>query len=334
MVLVTGGSGLVGGHLLIHLLKQNEPVRALKRNNSSFDELKLICSYYQVDFSQVMSQIEWVYGDLMDEQSLEAALQGITTVYHCAAIVSFGGSSPETLKQTNIEGTRNLIQASLKQHISCFAFVSSIGALGQSQNGEMITEETPWNPDNTSSIYSNSKYAAEQEVWKLSAKGIPVVIVNPGIILGPGDFSKGSLQLFSQVKNGMPFYTCQKSGYVDVRDVCRAIIELVQQKIYNQRFILVSENLTNQQLFTWIAHAMNKRGPYISIGKRGLTLAAKLDRAFSRMLGKTPLLTPEIVSSALKQETYSSEKIRKTIGFTFIPMEESIATTCHHEVYT
>lgn len=331
MVLVTGGSGLVGGHLLIHLLKQNEPIRALKRNSSSFEELKLICSYYQMDFKQVISQIEWVNGNLMDAESLEVALQGVTTVYHCAAIVSFGGSSSETLKQTNIEGTRNLVNASLKQHISCFAFVSSIGALGQSYKGEVITEETPWNPDNTSSIYSNSKYAAEQEVWKLSTEGIPVVIVNPGIILGPGDFSKGSLQLFAQVKKGMPFYTCQKTGYVDVCDVCRAIIELVQQRVYNQRFILVSENLTNQQLFTWIAHAMNKRGPYISIGKRGLTLAAKIDRFLSRIVGKAPLLTPEIVLSALKQETYSSEKIRKTIGFTFIPMKESIAATCRYD---
>lgn len=331
MVFVTGGSGLVGGHLLIHLLKQNETIRALKRNSSSFNELRLICSYYRADFKETMSRIEWVTGDLMDEQSLETILEGVTTVYHCAAIVSFGNSSPETLKQINIEGTRNLIKAAGKQHISCFAFVSSIGALGQSKESETITEETPWSPDNTSSIYSNSKYAAEQEVWKLSTEGIPVVIVNPGIILGAGDFSKGSLQLFAQVKKGMPFYTCQKSGYVDVRDVCKALIELVQLKIYNQRFILVSENLTNRQLFTLTARALGKRPPFISIGKHGLAFAGKIDQLLSRITGRTPLLTPEIISSATKQENYSSEKIHQAIGFTFIPIKDSIYSAINNK---
>lgn len=327
MIFVTGGTGLVGGHLLIHLLKQGEPVRALMRNSSNFDELKMICSYYRMDFEQVISRIEWVVGDLMDKQSLEAALLGITTVYHCAAVVSFGSSSPEALMRINIEGTRNLAKAAAKQQVVCFAFVSSIGALGQSKMGEAITEDTPWYPDNTSSVYSNSKYASEQEVWKLAAKGVPVVIVNPGIVLGVGDWSKGSLQLFSQVKKGMPFYTCQQSGYVDVRDVCKALIELVQQKVYNQRFVLVSENLTNRQLFTLMARAMGKRAPYLSIGKRGLTWAGRIDRFFSRITGKAPLLTPEIIASAVKQESYSSDKIVKTIGFTFIPMKESIETT-------
>jgi len=324
MVFVTGGSGLMGGHLLIHLLKQDEQIRALKRKNSNFNEFKLICAYYQIDFKQVMSRIEWIDGDLLEESSLDNALQGITIVYHCAAVVSFGNSSPEILKRINIEGTKNLIKSAIKHHVSCFAFVSSIGALGQSESGETITEDTPWNSDNTSSVYSNSKYAAEQEVWKLSTEGIPVVIVNPGIILGAGDFSKGSLQLFSQIKKGMPFYTSQKSGYVDVRDVCQILIALVQQKIYNQRFILVSENLSNQQLFTYIAHAWGKRAPYIHIKKTGLSVAAKIEKFISDITGKSPLLTPEIVLSATKQESYSSEKLHQKMDYTFIPIKESV----------
>ena len=324
MVFVTGGSGLVGGHLLVFLIKQNKQIRALKRKNSNFNELKLICSYYRMDVEEVISRIEWVVGDLMDELSLDRALEGVTTIYHCAAIVSFGNSSPETLKQINIEGTRNLARAAKKHHVSCFAFVSSIGALGQSQHGEVITEETPWNQNNTSSVYSNSKYAAEQEVWELSAEGIPVVIVNPGIILGMGDLTKGSLQLFSQVKKGMPFYTCQKTGYVDVEDVCRALVELVERKIYNERFILVSENLTNRELFTYIAHVMDKRAPWIPIGKYGLIIAEKIGKVLSIFTGKAPLLTPEIVASAVKQESYSSKKIRDAIDFTFLSIQDSI----------
>lgn len=324
MVFVTGGTGLVGGHLLIHLLKCNTTIRALKRNNSSFEELKLICAYYEMDFEQAMSRIEWVVGDLLDENSLTPALKDISIVYHCAAMVSFGHSSPEELKRINIEGTRNLTRAALKEHISCFAFVSSIGALGQSTDNEMITEDTPWHPENTSSVYSNSKYAAEQEVWKLSTEGIPVVVVNPGVILGAGDFSKGSLQLFSKVQKGMPFYTCQKTGYVDVRDVCKAIIALVEQKKYNQRFILVSENISNKRLFTLIARALGKRPPFIAIGRKGLFFAQKIEKLISLLTGKPMLLTPEIISSAVKQESYSSEKIQCALNFTYIPMEESI----------
>ena len=324
MVLVTGGSGLVGGHLLIHLIKKNKRIRALRRNNSSFNELKTICAFYKMDFEQVMSSIEWVVGDLLDEQSLYKAMENVSTVYHCAAVVSFGGYSADQLKEINIRGTHNLTQAALRHHITSFAFISSIGALGQSQHGSTITEETPWNPQNTSSIYSNSKYAAEQEVWEASRQGLPVVIVNPGIILGAGDFSKGSLQLFSQVKKGMPFYTKQKSGYVDVRDVCKAVITLVEQQIYNERFILVSENLSNKDLFTLTAHAMGKRAPFISIGRRGLMWASKIDRFISRLAKKQPLLTPEIIASALKQENYSSAKIQQVIGFNFTPMKACI----------
>lgn len=324
MILVTGGSGLVGGHLLIHLLKQHKSVRALKRSNSQLKEFKLICAYYEVDFNETISRIDWVTGDLLDKTSLHDALKGISIVYHCAAIVSFGSSSPEVLQQTNVEGTRNLAEAALAHHISCFAFVSSIGALGQSKEGSTVTEETPWCAQNTSSIYSNSKYAAEQEVWKVSNAGLPVVIVNPGIVLGAGDFSKGSLQLFSQVRKGMPFYTRQISGYVDVRDVCRALVALVNQGIRNQRFILVSENLSNQTLFTLIAKALGKRAPYISIGRKGLLIAQKADALVSCITKRAAILTPEIISSALKQESYSSQKICNTIEFTFTPIRDTI----------
>lgn len=324
MVLVTGGSGLVGGHLLIHLLKQNKTIRALKRETSTFKEFQLICAYYQMDFEWVISQIEWVVGDLLDESSLDKALTDITTVYHCAAVVSFGSCSPEVLTQTNIKGTRHLIQAAIKHHVSCFAFVSSIGALGQSVNDMIVTEETPYNSNNTASIYSNSKYLAEQEVWKAPTEGLPVVIVNPGIILGAGDFTKGSLQFFSQVKKGMLFYTKQISGYVDVRDVCRALTTLVEKKVYNQRFILVSENLSNQALFTLIARSLHKKPPYILIGRKGLWIAEKIGKVFARITGKAPILTPEIISSATKQERYSADKIKKEIDFMFIPMKDTV----------
>lgn len=321
MVFITGSTGLVGGHLLIHLLKRGEKVRALKRSTSNLDELRIICDHYREDFKKVVSHTEWVEGDLLDKESLERAMEGVDVVYHCAAIVSFGTYSSDMLKRINVEGTRNIAALALKQKVSCFAFVSSIGALGQAKEGETITEETPWDPENTSSVYSNSKYASEQEVWKASEGGLNVVIVNPGIILGPDDFTKGSLKFFSVVKKGMPFYLPQQSGYVDVRDVCAALLLLTDRCIYNQRFILVSENLTNKQLFTLIARAVGKPAPFIPVGKRLLQLACHLDAILSRITGKSPLVTPEIVRSGTKKEIYSSEKFIRTTGFTFMPVK-------------
>lgn len=324
MVFITGSTGLVGGHLLVQLFKRGEKIKALRRSTSNFGELEIICKHYSIEFTEIYSKVEWITGDLLDKTSYSSALKDVSTIYHCAAIVSFGNCTPDVLQQINIEGTRNLTKLALKHKISCFAFVSSIGALGQSRNDQPITEETSWNQNNDASVYSNSKYLSEQVAWEASRKGLNVVIVNPGVILGAGDFNKGSLSFFSQVQKGMPFYTSQQTGYVDVRDVCKAILYLVDNKIYNERFILVSENLTNKQLFTLIAKAMNKKPPFIQIGKTGLGLAAWLEKGICKLTGKSPLLTPEIIRSALRIETYSSDKFIHSTGTTFISMNKCI----------
>lgn len=324
MVFITGSTGLVGGHLLVQLFKRGEKIRALKKYMSGFRELKIICKHYGVEFTEIYDKVEWITGDILDKTSFSSALKDIKTIYHCAAIVSFGNCTPGILQQINIEGTRNITELALEHQVPCFAFVSSIGALGQSKNNEVITEETPWNPNNDSSVYSNSKYLSEQVVWEAAKKGLNVVIVNPGVILGAGDFNKGSLTFFSTVRKGMYFYTHQQTGYVDVRDVCRAMLYLVDNKIYNERFILVSENLTNKQLFTLIARALHMNPPFIPVGRTGLKLGAWLEKRLSRRTGKAPLLTPEIILSASKTDTYSSDKFIRTTGLRFIPMKKCI----------
>lgn len=324
MVLITGSSGFVGGHLLVHLHKNGKKIKALRRKTSNFNELKIICDFYNVDFNKVISDTEWIEGDLLNIESIKSAFDDVDVVYHCAAIVSFGETSPETLKRTNITGTRNLVTLAQQYNISYFAFVSSIGALGQSIGNALITEETPWREDNNSSLYSNTKYESEQIVWEAIHTGMNAVIVNPGIILGAGDFSRGSLRFFSQVEKGMPFYTSQQTGYVDVRDVCSVIQILVERKIYNQRFTLVSENLTNKELFSMIARGLGKTPPFILLGHNALNFAGWIDRLISKITGKKVLLTNEIIHSATKKECYSSQKIRKVLDFTFIPINKCI----------
>ncbi|NDW11523.1 NAD-dependent epimerase/dehydratase family protein [Bacteroides sp. 214] len=324
MILITGSSGLVGGHLLISLLRKGENVRALLRSSSRLDELRLICHFYNEEFDSIYNKVEWVEGDLLNKTSLLQAMSDVNRVYHCAAVVSFGSSTANTLWDTNVAGTRNMVEAALESSIKSFVFVSSIGALGTAIAGKPVDEETPWNTANVSSVYTNSKYASEQEVWKGIAKGLQAIIVNPGIVLGAGDFTKSSLQLIEQIRKGMPFYTRQKSGYVDVGDVCRAIELLLEKELYNQRFVLVAESLTNKELFTFIARALNKRPPFIAVGKTGLKIACFLNTLLSKVTGKPPLITPEIARSASKQTVYSSDKIINATGFVFTPIEECI----------
>lgn len=324
MILVTGASGFLGGHLLVHLLKKESRIRALIRTQSRFDELQKIASFYGESFETLYQRVEWVAGDLLNPESLDAALTGVEAVYHCAAVVSFNSASAGIIEQTNVRGTANLVDACLRAGIKKFAYSSSIGALGQSVHGEPVDEETPWCTDNTSSVYSNSKYYAEQEVWRGIKAGLQASIVNPGVIFGAGDITKGCFQFLSVVDRNVPFYTPSSTGYVDVRDVCKIMILLMDKQIVGQRFILVSDSLANKDLFSMIAVAMKKPRPFLCAGKTLLTLAYHLGNVLKRTGYRSLPLTKEIIRSAVKKDVYSNKKIKEWLGIEFIPMEKTI----------
>ncbi len=177
MILVTGGTGLVGSHLLFDLVSRGEHVRALKRKNSNIDRVKTIFSYFSEDYSTLFNRIEWVEGDITDQFSLIDVLKDISQVYHCSALVSFKKSDKKRLHEINVEGTRNLVDSCLDADIQKFCMVSSVGALGTPEQGEtIITEKTPWSPESKHSNYSLSKFHSELEVWRgIAAFGIKVV---------------------------------------------------------------------------------------------------------------------------------------------------------------
>lgn len=324
MILITGASGLLGGHLLVHLLKLKKQVRALRRAQSSFDELHEIASFYHESFEVLYQKVEWVEGDLLNPESLDAALVGVDAVYHCAAVVSFNSASAHIIRETNVRGTANLVDACLCGGIKKFVYSSSIGALGQSVNGALVNEETPWYPDNTASVYSNSKYYAEQEVWRGIEAGLQASIVNPGVIFGAGNRTKGCFQFISVVDRNLPFYTPSSTGYVDVRDVCKVMMLLMDKPIVGQRFILVSDSLSNKDLFSMIAVAMQKRKPFLCAGKMLLTLAYYTGNLLKTLGYRSLPLTKEIIRSALKKDIYSSEKVKEWLEVDFIPMERTI----------
>ncbi|MGL5787646.1 MAG: NAD-dependent epimerase/dehydratase family protein [Bacteroidales bacterium] len=325
MILVTGGTGLVGGHLLIHLYRKGIPVRALIRKTSSFKQLRLIVDYYQEDWDMVENAIEWVYGDMTDEESVAAACENIHTVYHCAAVVSFDATDRNALNRINVEGTESICRAAMAKGIQRFCMVSSIAAIGPCRpNQEEADESCQKKESDAGSDYSVSKYQSEEIVLNYIRKGLPAVIVNPGVILGAGLLDRGSMKIYETVKKGIPFYTNGGTGYVDVRDVANVMIRLADLDIKGERYILVAQNATYGELFFAIADAIGVRRPFLRPGKLLLSMLGGLSGFYQRLSGRKVKYTKEVMLAALNRKYYSSDKIKSLLDFEFIPMNESV----------
>lgn len=332
MIAVSGASGFLGSYIVCMLLQEGKMVRALRRASSSMLEFEAIFQYYfqqtsEADLAEIKKRLQWIEADVNDIPSLERALDGVTTVYHAAAMVSFIQKDKDRLMQVNVEGTANMVNISLLKGVQQFCHVSSIAALGRSNNQEPITENEKWTESKFNSNYAISKYKAEKEVWRAAEEGLNVVIVNPGVILGVGDWNKGSCKLFQMVWKGMPFYTHGINGYVDVQDVARAMIYLTEQKAYQERFVLVSENMNMFDYLTQVAKLMNKKPPTIKVNYLIAQLAWMVDGLRCALVGKKPALTRETARASLKQFYYSSKKIKSKYNFEFTPMDQTIKMT-------
>lgn len=324
MILVTGGTGLLGGHLLYTLVKAGQSPKALKRLSSDIQKTKKIFSYYSEDYKKLFSKIEWVDGDVLDYNSLLEAMQGIEYVYHCAATVSFQSDDKTTLVQTNVQGTENIVNAALQSKVKKLVHVSSIGALGRAGSDGVTTENSEWNSKKTS-VYSNSKYLAEMEVWRGIAEGLNAVIISPSIILGPGNWDSGSAKLFTTMHNGLKFYSIGSNGFVDVEDVTKVMVLLMESNISGERFILNSENIFYKQLFEWMAKALKVPKPKYKAGKFLSGVGWRLLRAKGMFTGTKSTITKETAETANQFYNYSNDKIKKAIGFEFMPVKESIS---------
>lgn len=322
-ILVTGGTGLVGSHLLMLLVTKQIKCKAIKRKSSLQAQCDQVAAYYGISQALLGEYIEWVEADLLDKASLKQALQDVSEVYHCGAIVSFSADTKQQLLDTNVEGTRNITEAALEAGVKKFCMVSSIAAIGKAPEGA-CADETCMRDGTRGSVYSQSKFASEQVVWEAMKRGLNAVIVNPGIILGVGDFSKGSLQFFPAIRKGMLFYTNGGSGFVDVRDVCKVMVESMERELFAQRFVLVSANLTYGQLFRLIAEAEGVKPPRFCAGKTLLTLALWSSNLMKLITGKEQRFTKETLQSAAGRTCYSSARITQALNFRFIPIEQTI----------
>jgi dihydroflavonol-4-reductase len=327
MILVTGATGLVGGNLIWFLLQENERVSAIRRTTSNLDSLRTIFSFYTSTPDEYLFRIDWMIADVLDEMSIHKAMQNVTIVYHCAAVVTLGRSE-DIILNTNLIGTKNIVNAALENGVSKLCFVSSIAACGNATKGELIDESSVWRESEKRSEYSKSKYLSEQEIWKGIEHGLNAVIVNPGVILGISGTQIGSSQLFSQVMKGLKFYTGGGSGYADVQDVVKVMIQLTKSDISGERFIVVSENCSNQEVLSWMADGFGRPRPFICIGKRMLWFFGFLSEVVGNIFHFEPLIDRGTAHSATNRAYYSNQKIKKNIGFQFTPIEKSIKRIC------
>lgn len=315
MVLVTGASGLVGKHLIQALVQKGTPVTGLYRSD--------------VPVFDGAEKANWIQADILDIVALEDAMQGVREVYHCAAIVSFDSKNTKQLHQTNIEGTANVVNACLNQGIEKLLFVSSVAALGRIRENEAINETMNWTEETSNSAYGKSKYLAEMEVWRGIGEGLNALIVNPVIILGSGDWLKGSSAIFKSAYDEFPWYTEGKSGFVDVLDVVKAMVLLMESTITAQRFIISAENICYREIFTLIAQAFHKKPPHKKVTKLIAEIVWRLEALKSLFTKKSPLLTKETAKTARANVSFNNTKLLEQLpGFSYQPLSNSIERVC------
>ena len=326
MILVTGGTGLVGSHLLYHLIKNGNAVKAIYRRKHKLDSVKKVFSYYSEDFESLFRKIEWIEADITDIPALEIAFKDVTHVYHSAAFVSFEPDKYRLLRKINIEGTANIVNLCISHNIKKLGYVSSIASLGKNAKSETyINENTEWNPEDDNTVYAITKYGAEIEVWRGSQEGLDVVIVNPGVILGPGFWRSGSSgSLFNHIYKGLHYYTNGITSYIDVCDVSKVLIQLMDSNIKNERFILASENLSFNDFQTRVAKVLNVKPAHKEADKLILEIGWRLDWLNHKLRGKRRRLTKQLVQSLHGKRYYENTKIKEALNFEFIPIDDSI----------
>jgi len=331
MIFVTGGTGLVGAHLLLELSKKGEKIKALKRKNSNLETVLKIFRFYTGDAQKLFDSIEWVDGDILDYFSLEKLLVGVTEIYHCAAIVSFAGKDRKRMISNNVEGTANLVDAAIGTGVKKLCHVSSIAALGRLQNGELVTEETNWTPTKKHSAYSESKFFSEVEIWRGMEEGLDAVIVNPSIILGPGNWDNSSPRMFKTVFEGLKFYTRGVTGYVDVIDVVKSMVLLMNEANFehckNQRYLLNAENLSYEDVFSQIADAFSKPRPSVFASKFMTGIAWRLNGIIAWISRKAPTITRDVAVSSSQVNRFDGSKITTVLPFNYSPITETIRRT-------
>lgn len=328
MVFVTGGTGLVGSHIICQLLSNGHSVRALCRLNSDklwFDRTAkwLLGSSYET----LIQRLEWVVGDVTDIVSLLDGMEGCSQVYHAAAVVSFAKADQDQLKKINIEGTANVVNACLAtQPPTDLCFISSTASIGGVEK-KMVNESEAYTADQANSYYSSTKYLAELEVMRGREEGLNAVVINPCIVLGFGNWHKGSARIFRNGKQGFPFYTMGGNAFVDARDVAKSATLLMDNKKFESRYLCAAWNMKFYDVFNAIASGFGSKPPRIKVSPLLAGIAWRV-ASVVRFFTGAGIITKESAQAGLKTRMYDSTKLLEQTHFKFRQFDTSIKEIC------
>ena len=317
MILVTGGTGQIGSRLLLNLTKNKAyKVRAIYRNTQSLEKIRQLFVKHSDSGAAQFDTIEWIQADLSNIPALEKAFEGVTFVFHCAGLISFQPQDFDKLIEVNVQGTANIVNLSIDFGVKKLCYVSSVATLSTLPHTP-IDEENDWNNEDNNTDYAISKHGAEMEVWRGSQEGLPVVIVNPSVVLG-GDFAdRGSGLLYKKVADGLRYYPAGATGFVGVDDVVRAMVQLQFSEVEGERFVLNAENLTYKAVLERIAKQLGVKAPTKCVSHQMLRFLARLDGVLSFLHLKKRTLTLASADALGTVTTYNGEKIKKYIDFNY-----------------
>ena len=318
-VLVTGGTGFVGAYIIKELIEKDYSVRAIRRS-------KKLPFFVSPD---ILNKAEWMDGDVLDVIALDDAMKGIDAVIHSAASISFAGRDRKQMYNVNINGTANVVNLALENDVKKLLHISSISALGRTSSGEHVTEEKKWMESKLNTHYGITKNKAETEVWRGIGEGLNAVIINPSTVLGYGNWHDGSCAIFRNVYREFPWFTTGINGFVDVEDVAKVAVLLLESDINEERFIINSENWEFRQLFNAIAEGFGKKRPLLQATPFLSSIAWRLEKVKSSLANRKPLLTKETAKIALSKTYWENDKILKALpGFSFLPLDHCIKKAC------
>lgn len=327
--MVTGATGMLGARIVFDLLNRGNRVKAIYRNKKRIEQFKKNISFYGQNADELATLVEWIEADVLDYAGMCNAVEGVDLVVHSAAMVSFHSSDRASMYEINIQGTANVVNACLMKGVKRICHVSSIAALGKEEEGEMIDEESTWIPEKKYSGYAISKFHSEMEIWRGINEGLDAVIINPSVILGPGEWDAGgSPAFFNNIYKGMKFYPGGGTGFVDVRDVSAAVLALISDENWdsakNKRFLINAANVSYQKAFTLIAQSLKVKAPTMVARKWLLGVAWRGAWLMGLLTGKKPLITRGSVGNASKMQLFNGSKITDEYGFNYRPIEQTV----------
>ena len=336
-ILVTGGTGFIGSYIIKELVAKGYAVRALHRGTGElpFYIPKEIFNNTTGGSHTSTGSVEWVKGDILDVISLEEAMNDVESVIHSAGIISFSRKDKKTMYKINIEGTANVVNMALEKKIKRFVHISSVAAIGRAAGSGDVNEERKWEENKTTTQYAFSKHHSELEVWRGIAEGLNAVILNPSTVLGYGDWNTSSCRIFKTVYDEFAWYPTGVNGFVDIEDVARAAVLLMESDINAERFLINGDNWPFQQLFNVIADDFKKKRPSRKASPFMGKIAWRSERVKSFFTGKRPLLTKETAAVSYSKTYFDNQKILKALpGFSFTPLEQSIQKACKKYLHT